>query len=208
MSGKIKLLFAVFILFYTTLNSFAQFHEERQVKGVFDTTKLRFGGDFWMNFGKSTYINVSPKIGYQLTDRFTPGVGITYQYFRQVYTYSYYYNGATYTDTYLYKTNIYGGSILASYVLLQDMSEVLHVNFGTIVAHAEYNLISVDTYAEDSNGSLYDNGRKWVNRFLVGGGIRQKISPRSSISLLVLWDLIDDSNSPFTNPIFQVGLSL
>jgi len=63
--------------------------------------RIYIGGNFGLQFGNYTIVDLSPQIGYRITDRLTSGIGITYMYLK-------------YTDpvyNFSYKTNIYGGSI-------------------------------------------------------------------------------------------------
>src|SRR6185369_4201295 len=47
--------------------------------------KIYIGGNFGLEFGTRTIINVSPQIGYRLTDKFVPGIGLTYIYYNYRY---------------------------------------------------------------------------------------------------------------------------
>ncbi|CAG5071597.1 hypothetical protein DYBT9623_03593 [Dyadobacter sp. CECT 9623] len=54
--------------------------------------RLRAGGGFGLSLGTFTNINLSPMVGYELTEKLVGGVGITYMFFKQRYfdAYSYY----------------------------------------------------------------------------------------------------------------------
>ena len=47
----------------------------------FQRENLRFGGNFGLRFGGITFIDVSPIVGYQFTNRFLAGVGVTYNFY-------------------------------------------------------------------------------------------------------------------------------
>lgn len=49
----------------------------------FDRRNLFTGGNFGLQLGQSAYFELSPNIGYKVTERFRPGVGLNYQYWRQ-----------------------------------------------------------------------------------------------------------------------------
>lgn len=51
-------------------------------KSKFDPRKIVYGGGFGLAFGSNSYWNValSPQIGYELTDKFVTGVGMTYSH--------------------------------------------------------------------------------------------------------------------------------
>ncbi|MBI4649566.1 MAG: hypothetical protein HY738_23935 [Bacteroidia bacterium] len=206
--SQLILLFLLTNLFVS--ESFSQYQDEVKphANKKFDPSRLRYGGDFWLSFGRITSINASPKVGYQLTDRFVPGLGIIYQYYREEIENTYLVNNTTQTDKYLYKTTIYGGCITSAFILIQDFSKLTAFDIGSIIAYSEYQIINLDVYSPNSNGAYYDDGNRWINRFLIGGGIRQKISSHSSISLLILWDIINSQYSPYQNPTFQLGIAI
>lgn len=84
-----------------------------------------FGGDFGARFGTTTFINLSPSVGYKLTPRLRPGVGVTYQYWRQKD-----FSGA------ILKQSVYGSRAFVSYQFIENLIaygeyETLRVNFGT-----------------------------------------------------------------------------
>ena len=82
-------------------------------KGSFFT-----GGSLGMQFGTSTFIDISPQLGYFATKKFAIGVGATYQYM-----------------SYNVSTNIYGGRLFARYYL-----------FPRIFAHAEYEMLNLEKF--------------------------------------------------------------
>lgn len=137
------------------------------------------GGDFGMQFGTITLINVSPMFGYRITKNFTAGLGFMYQYYR--YKDHPYYN---YDDD--YKTNIYGGSIFARYYVWNDL-----------FAHLEYQLLNYEPLAEDKPVN--------VNSYLIGAGYRQWISNNFAAVIMVLFNLNETMYSPYSNPIIRIG---
>lgn len=46
----------------------------------FDKSKLEFGGSIGMTFGDYTSINISPQVGYKLTNWLSTGLGVAYLY--------------------------------------------------------------------------------------------------------------------------------
>ena len=65
------------ILLTVSLAQFASAQYTRPVeedvpeKKGFDPQRLFFGGNFGLTFGNFTFINVSPVVGYRLTDKFS-----------------------------------------------------------------------------------------------------------------------------------------
>ena len=144
--------------------------------------KVFWGGNLGMQFGTITLVDISPLIGYRLTERIAVGVGATYQYYR-------------YRDQfYDFATDVYGGRVLGRYYILEN-----------IFAHAEYEVLNLETF----DNPFHD--RINVNSVLVGGGFRQEIGANSSFSILGLWNLNESYYTPYANPIiragFMVGLS-
>lgn len=139
--------------------------------------KIFFGGGIGLQFGTYTGIEISPMVGYKPVEQLYLALKGTYQYYKD--------------NRMDYSTDIYGGSVLAMYVL-----------FDRIILHAEYEGLSIDK-------SFYypyvDDDRVWVGSPLVGIGIRQALGQRSAIMLSLLWNLNDNYYSPYSNPIIRVN---
>lgn len=82
----------------------------------FDWDKITVGGGLAVNFGSITYIDVSPTVGYYLTDNILAAVGGTYIYFSDG----------------VYSTNVYGGRLFGEGFL----------NEVPILAHAELEVLN------------------------------------------------------------------
>ncbi len=141
------------------------------------------GGGIGLQFGSQTFVNVSPIFGYRLTDRFATGIGITYLY------YSY----EDYNPAYSYSSSTYGGSIFSRYLILENL-----------FAHVEYEMLRMDVRNEVS---LLLESRDVVS-VLVGGGYRQMLGDRSSINLMLLYNLNETYYSPYQNPIFRLSFGI
>lgn len=126
--------------------------------------RLFTGGNFGLQFGTATVVDISPIIGYRLTERWSAGLGATYIYYN--YKDSYY--------NYSYSTSIYGGSIFTRF----NVSELIFL-------HTEFQSLSAEfmTYYPKTE-------RKLVDALFVGGGYRQMIGDASSINLMILYDLM------------------
>jgi hypothetical protein len=140
-----------------------------------------FGGNFGLQFGNQTLIDINPLMGYRLTDKLSVGASITYIYYKV-------------TDPYhlspSYSTDIYGGSIFTRYFLFENL-----------FAHVEGELLNLEV----PNLFLNRYVRTDVFGFYVGGGYRQAMGERSSLNILLLYNLNEDRNSPYQNPIIRVG---
>ncbi|MES2628005.1 MAG: hypothetical protein V4616_03455 [Bacteroidota bacterium] len=151
-----------------------------QLNKGFDPERITFGGDFGLGFGSITYVNVSPLVGYRFTDNFTGGVGVIYQYLK--------YNKNVYGVQ--FETNTYGGRIFGRYRFLENF-------FGTL----EYQNLSLE-YLE----SGFEKTRVNVPILFVGGGYLQPVGGKAYVSLSLLYDVLENPNSPYSNPVIQAGL--
>ncbi len=143
---KLKhLLFAFCVLAFST--NYAQYDPDNNDGGEEDLSLLSFkdrlytGGNFWGSFGTFTNLEISPMLGYRITNDYSVGVGIKYNYFRR--------NVAP-----TFSASIYGGSAFTRYIFLER-----------IVAHAEFELLSVQR-----NFGVPSSERLLVPIGLVGGG--------------------------------------
>jgi hypothetical protein len=146
--------------------------QQKRDKG-FDTDKLIFGGWFGAQFGTVTSVNISPIVGYKISERFAAGIGVGYQYFN-------------YKDNYE-KDNVLQLSVWGRYKITDQ-----------IFAHVEpQNIIA--SYKIDAPNGYYDKGQISYNKFLVGGGYRTPITERSSFTIMLLYDVLQDVNNPNPN---------
>ncbi|HNS18788.1 MAG TPA: hypothetical protein PKH94_09025 [Bacteroidales bacterium] len=142
--------------------------------------RIFVGGNLGVQFGTVTLVDVSPLVGYRITDRLNAAVGIIYQYYHEEYY------------QYKYSTHIFGGRTWLRYYIFQGL-----------FAHAEYELLNYDPY-----DTFLENNRISVSSYLLGGGYTQWIGGSSFLSLTVLWDLNESPYSIYQNPIFQVGFGI
>jgi hypothetical protein len=144
--------------------------------------RLFINPDLGLQFGTVTAIDISPKIGYRITDKWAAGLGGTYIYV----------NDKRYSG-YEFKTNIYGGSVFAQYQLLEPVR--LYTEYGLL------NIESLDPYT-------FDKVRRIVPSLLAGGGYTQQIGENSSFGIMLLYDLIESPYSIYSNPIIRIGINL
>ena len=90
-------------------------------KGKFDWSRVTVGGGLGLSFGSFTLIDVSPNVGYYLTDNILAGVGGTYIYYK---------------DSYLdYSTDVYGARVFGQY-FFNDFPVLLHAEVENINYYA------------------------------------------------------------------------
>ncbi|MBA3970669.1 MAG: hypothetical protein H0X46_00710 [Bacteroidetes bacterium] len=138
--------------------------------------KVFVGGNMGLQFGTVTFADVSPLIGYRFTEKIAAGVGATYQYYH-------------YKDKfYDFETNVYGGRVFGRYSFTESL-------FG----HVEYEYLNLEAF--DFNRRRVD-----VGSLMAGGGYIQKISDRAGIVAMVLYNFTESAYTPYSNPIFRIGI--
>jgi len=169
--------------------------DTKEEKGRF-ADRLVFGGDIGLSFGTTTYIKLAPVVGYRVTSRLVAGLGPIYIYER-------------YKD-YDLESSTYGGKALVSFTLIKGKEDGGPLGFGSIVFHAENEVINVEPLYSMINGPYYYyffGDRVWIDNLLIGGGISQPIAGRFSVSMFILWDITQNQYSPYNNPIFKFGFN-
>jgi hypothetical protein len=151
--------------------------------------------EFWLSFGTTTYIEIAPMVGYHVNDRLVVGIGPHY-------IYQSWKNQAPLPPT---QTHAFGLKGFARFALITNAEQFLPINlFSDLFAHVEYEGMSLERDIYYQQG---DVGRFIYHAFLVGGGLSQRIGMYNSVSFMVLWDLNESSQSPYSNPIFRIGFN-
>jgi hypothetical protein len=183
---KIILLFTLISI--ANINSFGQAAEfnspkinpNKKSKNLeFDPDRIVLGGNLGGNFGRITLVEIAPNIGYLFTDNYLAGFSLKYIYFED----------KTYAPQYIYKTNIFGAGVFNQYFILEDF-----------LLHAEYEFLNMESQLIDE--------RLNIHSFFVGGGYKSSLGGNSYVSLILLYNLNETSDSPYTNPILRVGFGI
>lgn len=174
--------------------------------------RVSLGGYVSFQVGNVTGIVISPEAQVRIVDQLYGGLGFSYQY----YWYKNYYrdtkpNPPQYLN---YSESVYGGRLFFRYYLRSLFDNFL----GNIFAHTEYEyLYYVRPYKYDLKGYIYDPyGNSYVpgkdaveiNSIFVGGGYQQPVGGRAFIDIMVLFNLNDTYNSPYSNPVFRIGFGV
>ncbi len=173
--------------------------------------RVSIGGNLGFQFGTVTGITLSPEIAIRTIDHLYVGVRLIYQY----YNYKNYFWDNDAKNYLSYESSVYGGGIYLRYYLRSLFPD----NFiGNLFAHVEYEYqtytrpysVSPGGHIYDPYGNPYVQGKERVeiNSLFVGGGYRQPIGNRVSMDLLLLFNLNDTYNSPYSNPIFRLGVGV
>jgi len=157
--------------------------------------RVFFGGNLGLQFGDITLVDVSPMVGYRITDKVAAGISFSYIYYHyKIYNpYSYLYEDMS--------SNIYGTSIFGRYYFVENL-----------FAHAEYEYLiySYDNYRPISSGGSYLKSTETVDvpGFYLGGGYRQPVGGRTSFTITILYNVMESPYSPYSNPIIRAGVSV
>lgn len=165
----------------------APMDDEKDVRDLPTRERIFVGGNLGLQIGTITSINISPTIGYLISNNLSAGIGGTYQYFRD--------RGWLRTANISYSTHIYGGSVFARYRITR-----------AIFAHAEVEALNLDSrigFMEQREESRF-----WEQNYFVGGGYRQALGPRTFLNLIVLYNFNTNSVIYQQNPIFRFGIDV
>lgn len=145
---------------------------ETEKKQSFDPNRLVFGGSFGLSFGDYTTVNISPQLGYAITDKFVAGGGVSYNYYR----YSHHDLSLHY-----WGMNVYARYHPLRYISLQLQPEIYGIS-------GKRRGSSIDTRA--------------VPVVLVGVGGILPVGYRSGLSIMLYYDLVQDDWSPYEDQLF------
>jgi hypothetical protein len=144
--------------------------------------RLAYGGELSMFFGTTSYVNISPFIGYRINPDITIGIGPSYQYWSQRFA-----SGPNGVN----RTHIYGGRIFLRHELGRSF-----------FLHAEYEVLNLQDY-------IIGLGLGRVNVDMAGAGLGYKsaFNDSSYYYIMALFDFIQDPRSiyPFSPLVFKVG---
>jgi len=168
------------MLFSTT--AYCQFADETEGSDWKD--RVYFGGNLGLQFGTITNVEVSPLVGYRVTDKFSAGLGVTYIYYKIEYS-----NGQE------FETDIYGGRIFARRNLTEQ-----------IFLYGEFESLNLEFF----NTSDLTVTREWVPGLFLGGGYFMPLGRNAGFSAMALYNVIyDDLKSPYNSPlIIRVGFTV
>jgi opacity protein-like surface antigen len=178
-------------------------NKKKKEARAFSADKLIVGGGLSLGFGTITNLGISPIVGYRITDRFSAGIGLGYQYVRAkdfLVVPNLYSNSVSYED---FKSSLYSASVWTRYRV-----------FDNIFAHVEYehNFMSFNTYDtyDPASPTGYREEKIHYNApsLLVGAGYRQPITDRASLVIIALYDVLNDPYSPYQGINFRFGFNL
>ncbi len=169
---------AIFLFLSFLIPCITVMAQERPQDKVPFGQRLIFGGNIGLQFGRYTFVDISPLVGYKVTDQLIMGLGATYIYY------------SVDDFPYKYSTNIFGGRAFSKYYLMENL-----------FAHVEYEILNMEVLDD----LTYKLVRTNIPSLFVGGGYRQMMGERSAFELLLLYNLMEERNSPYQNPIIRAG---
>ncbi|MBC8315639.1 MAG: hypothetical protein ISR57_05540 [Bacteroidales bacterium] len=172
--------------------------------------RISVGGNIGFQFGTVTGFTISPEVRIRTIDQLYVGLGFIYQYFR---VNDYFYDN-TDQEWVSYSTNTFGGRIFLRYYL----NSLFDNWIGNFFAHAEYEYLyyiipfiydPLGRY-QDYRGFRYSKGRDMleIHSVFIGGGYHQLVTNRVFVDFLILFNLNDTPISPYTNPVFRLGVGV
>jgi len=145
------------------------------------TNRMVFGGNFMIlpssYYGYNEfYMELSPLIGYKVTDRLIAG-----NYFIFMYYSNEYYN---------FKTSMYGFKPFLRYRAIKNIDDILpfssNLNTGiTLVASQEFLNVERSLFLEGE-------GRRWIAATFAGFSIEQPLGKKGGFFISILWQIAGD----------------
>ena len=172
----------------------ASYNKKQHEKKGFDADKLILGGDIRLSIGQYLSVGLAPIAGYRITDNFSAGVKVGYNFRRQK---EYFQNPFTgMDDNFVFKSNIYCASVWTRYIVYQNF-------FVHLEAEANSYDLYDGTYNVDPGSGKITYLKKNVvaPSVLVGICIKQPISDRTSFVSTIVYDVLNDPNSFYQNQI-------
>jgi hypothetical protein len=151
-------------------------------KPLLNQNKMYFGGYVNASFGDYMAVGIEPLVGYKLTRRLSLGAKFSYEYI----------SDQRYDEE--YTASNYGFSVFSRMRVTQRL-----------YTHVEYSAMNYKLYDYDGNSD-----RKWVPFLFLGGGISQPITANTWLNAEVLFDVLQNENSPYKSwePFFSVGFGV
>lgn len=140
--------------------------------------RLFTGGNLGVQFGTVTFVDVSPLLGYKITEKISAGIGATYQYYH-------------YKDRYYdFATNVYGGRVFGRYLFTDFL-------FG----HIEYEYLNLEAFD-------FQRRRVDVGSLMAGAGYIQRVGDHVAVIAMILYNFTESVYTPYQNPIIRVGVNI
>ncbi|MCF8331358.1 MAG: hypothetical protein K9H84_02815 [Bacteroidales bacterium] len=157
----------------------AQLNQTNKEKAAL-TDRVLVGGGLGLQFGTITFVEVSPKVGYRITEHFAAGIGGTYKYFRD----------QRYDRD--YSTSMLGGRLFLQ-----------HDIYDSFYGYGELEYLSYEGYDMSRNISHITS-----ENILFGAGYKQWFSRKAYAYLMLLYNINETIETPYSNPVFRTGFMI
>ena len=146
-------------------------------------SRMYYGGYLNLTFGSYTAIGIEPMVGYKITPKLSVGTIVTYEYVSD-----------KTNPGYTYTASNYGASLFSRFRVIPQL-----------YLHTEFSEMYYETYQTGGYSSRY-----WVPFLFVGGGFSQQLSENTWFNTQILFDVIQNENSPYKNwvPFYSVGFGV
>lgn len=128
----------------------------------------------------SSYVSIEPLVGYRVTPAFHVGVRLSYIFN----SFQINANGD--------RANLhsYGLGVFGRYVFLRFL-----------MAQVEFETLNLPVWP-------YTGERLWVPSLFIGGGYFQQIGGRGFATVAILYNVLENENSPYSNPLIRIGFGV
>ena len=174
-----RLVILIMLVFFL-MPAFANENEEVDVQDLSYRERIFVGGYLGLQIGSYTFVEVSPIVGYRLTNRVDAGFGSTYQYSR-----GFLQDSGTHT---------FGGSGFARFSIIPQA-----------FLHAEYELLNLETPPALND---QEDDRIWEENYFLGAGYRVPVGENAFFNLMVLYNFNQDSHVYFQNPVYRLSVEI
>jgi hypothetical protein len=181
MKRSVFLIITLLVMVAMPQNVFAD-DEEPDVRDMKTRERIFVGGSMGLQFGTITVVNISPIVGYRITNRLSAGLGGTYQY----------YNDRSFGQS--FSTNMYGGNVFARFLVIPQA-----------FLHAEAERLSLESFRFDPGS---DRTRVWEENYFLGAGYRARLGAKTYFNIMMLYNFNPDSQVYYQNPIFRFGIDI
>ncbi len=187
-----KRIYLAVILMICAHAASAQYYKTDTARG-FDPSRVMVGGSFGMAFGDYALVNISPIIGYRFSEMFAGGVALNAQLswekrreFDEIIA--------------RYNYSMFGGGVWGRFYPIPQLF---------LQAQPEYNSISQKIRNYTVDPVTTEKHRYGAHSLLLGGGYAQPIGGNSAFVIMILYDVLQDDNSPYRNrPVISAGVNL
>ena len=161
----------------------AVYHVTRERSERPKENRFYYGGYLNLTFGSYTAVGIEPMVAYKITPKLSVGTIVTYEYVSD-----------KTNPGYTYTSSNYGASLFSRFRVIPQL-----------YFHTEFSEMYYESYQTGGYSSRY-----WVPFLFVGGGFSQQLSENTWFNTQILFDVIQNENSPYKNwvPFYSVGFGV